>query len=385
MVWETLFCFKRLQKIFMFLIPWKYVYFLCINHCTYKEFIFDDGIGQHLNGLRHGSAGAIRVLLLLELPAQGGGIAEAMKQFVPLSDRQRTGRRTGVTQQRSVAIRRGYGASISVEILRLILRRSSECAIRVDFLYEIVLGLGIFTGQMRYRIRFGTQLRLGWRRWRWILHQGHPTGGGAGYGGRMGGGGGVTAITNSATIAIVFLFPERKFKFNLLEFSMYVLLDNNRTKYVLSTKHNVNLPITPPLHRWTKEEVGRQGYKVTPLGISIRSLMIHAQLGRHLPGSTGSENGHGNPLWSETSIRAIPIPIHMTLQWRCGGRSIRFQGAIRMILVLQGHITAQLIVIIIIIIRGTLGHRIAGIVELRHCRIVFLMSLFVWLFVCTHI
>lgn len=129
-----------------------------------------------------------------------------------------------------------------------------------------------------------------------------------------GGGGGVTAITNSATIAIVFLFPETKFKFNLLEFSMYVLLDNNRTKYVLSTKHNVNLPITPPLHRWTKEAVGRQGYKVTPLGISIRSLMIHAQLGRHLPGSTGSENGHGNPLWSETSIRAIPIPIHMTLQ-----------------------------------------------------------------------
>lgn len=70
-----------------------------------------------------------------------------MEQLVPLANRQWTGRGAGVAQQRSVAIRGGDGTGVRIEILRLILRRSRQRAVRVNLLDEIVLGLRIFAGQ----------------------------------------------------------------------------------------------------------------------------------------------------------------------------------------------------------------------------------------------
>lgn len=65
---------------------------------TYKKLILDDRIGKHLNGLRHGAAGAVGVLLLFELASQCGSIAEAMQQLVALAHSQWTRRRAGMAK-----------------------------------------------------------------------------------------------------------------------------------------------------------------------------------------------------------------------------------------------------------------------------------------------
>lgn len=121
---------------------------------TYKKLILDDRIGEHLDGFGHGAAGAIRVLLLLELASQCGRIAEAMEQLVPLPHRQRTGRGAGMAQQGRIAtVGGGYGAGVGIEILRLVLSRCSQRAVRVDLLYEIVLRLRILAGYDAGRMR----------------------------------------------------------------------------------------------------------------------------------------------------------------------------------------------------------------------------------------
>lgn len=165
-----------------------------------------------------------------------------------------------------------------------------------------------------------------------------------------------------------------------------------------------------PLHGRTEEAVGRQWHKIAPLWCRLWPIMIDAQLRCQLPGvaARGTQRWHRNALWCIAFVPLVVVivvvlvlllvlAIDVVLHGGCGC-GIRIQRAIRLQNILERAIARLIsviiititiaitmaisnaiaiaiaitismhhIIIIIIIIAGALRHRIASIIDLRHC------------------